>query len=765
MPKKAPVPVPLEHRLMKAALTYAERGWRVLPLRPGTKIPIHESWQIEASTDPDLIRSWWVDNPRANVGIATGSASGLLVLDVDTKKGKRGAKSLRKLEKAHGALPDTYTAETASGGLHYYFRYPKGEGTWRNSASTLAPDLDIRAEGGQVAAWPSVIREYGGASYEVLLDPGKPAKMPEWLKVATRYVEPQAPTRPAVDPASLSDADKERSARWVIGTINGVVEDLRALAEAAVPEGQEYRGQPWDNGTYQAACRLAELASTAWTATTDEEAHAILLDNAPRDRGFTDRRVEDIWRSAIKKTAGKQLPIPTSVSGGLVLPFPESSGSVEPSSTKDVARYFDGKELLAERLANAIGDELALGIDGEINAFRGGVWSRDPDELKRRTTRLLRDKYRPAYLSAATDIVVTSDLPHLSGEPNGDFLNLRSGMLEWRTGVLVPHDPSHLSTIQLPVEYDPEAGCSHFDRFLADALPADSIKLAWEMIGYALMEGNPLQCAFLFVGEGGNGKGTLLRVLSAVMGKWNISNVSLRSISEGKFEVAGMQGKLANIAGDIDSQYLRDTSMFKSITGGDAINAQHKHGRPFDFTAWALPIFSANEMWRSADTTEGYFRRWVPLSFPNRMSGKFDERKLYAEAPGIVNKAIIALRRLMARGEWELGLSSSLLLAEFKQEADIVRTWLAEDDSLVIADRDAQDNVVWAPRAALHRSFAEWSRGSDHGTLSTTKFYKRLRALGYDESRRSAGYGFYGIRPIRMLAGQPTGQHERDLPD
>jgi putative DNA primase/helicase len=163
---------------LSGALTYAEKGWSVVPLNG--KIPIVNDWPNQASTDPDQIRTWWVQSPKANVGIVTGSKSGLFVLDVDPDKG--GDESLSVLEGQYGALPSTVEVVTGNGGRHLYFQcpgHPIG-----NSAGKLGPGLDIRADGGQVVAPPS-IHPVTGRSYEWEgahhPDDISPAPVPDWL--------------------------------------------------------------------------------------------------------------------------------------------------------------------------------------------------------------------------------------------------------------------------------------------------------------------------------------------------------------------------------------------------------------------------------------------------------------------------------------------------------------------------------------------------------------------------------------------------------
>lgn len=144
---------------LSAALRYAERGWRMLPVKG--KIPLLKDWPTLATTDPDTIRSWWAQWPDANVGIATGKESGVLVLDVDPDKG--GDDSLRALEARYGPLPQTPIVLTGGGGSHYYFQHTGL--LIGNSVGQLGPGLDIRTDGGQVVAPPSIHPD-SGRTYE-----------------------------------------------------------------------------------------------------------------------------------------------------------------------------------------------------------------------------------------------------------------------------------------------------------------------------------------------------------------------------------------------------------------------------------------------------------------------------------------------------------------------------------------------------------------------------------------------------------------------
>jgi putative DNA primase/helicase len=106
----------------------------------------------DASTDGLKIRRWWEIWEDANIGVATGEGAGFFALDVDPRKG--GAESLASLEAKHNKLPETRTADTGGGGVHYLFKYPNFP--VKNSTGELGPGLDIKGEGGAIVVAPSL---------------------------------------------------------------------------------------------------------------------------------------------------------------------------------------------------------------------------------------------------------------------------------------------------------------------------------------------------------------------------------------------------------------------------------------------------------------------------------------------------------------------------------------------------------------------------------------------------------------------------------
>ncbi len=161
--------LPYSPGLFQHALRYAAYGWHVIPVRPRGKAPLTPHGVKDATADPDTLRAWWAEYPEANIGVALGSASGIVVLDVDDLN------ALRDLIEQHGPLPDTAVAITGRG-RHYFFKCPPGGVRTRR----IAPGVELRADGSYVVVPPSVHPTGKRYEWELAPDEVKLAPLPAW---------------------------------------------------------------------------------------------------------------------------------------------------------------------------------------------------------------------------------------------------------------------------------------------------------------------------------------------------------------------------------------------------------------------------------------------------------------------------------------------------------------------------------------------------------------------------------------------------------
>ncbi len=198
---------------LEAALEYAARyGWAVYPVNG--KVPFKGTRGYkDAAKDQSKIRELWAEFPSGNVSVATGDLSGVIVLDID---GPEGVVSLATLTDEHGELPKTPCSRTPRG-FHWYFRHPGFPVT--NSASKIAPGIDIKGDRGAAVAPPSTDRKWIAAPSEVEV-----AEAPAWL---VEKIRPVTRREAEVDPYA-------RVARRAAKASAGSGDD--AYAEAALAD-------------------------------------------------------------------------------------------------------------------------------------------------------------------------------------------------------------------------------------------------------------------------------------------------------------------------------------------------------------------------------------------------------------------------------------------------------------------------------------------------------------------------------------------------
>lgn len=152
------------NNILKSALIYVNvLKWPVFPLLARSKKPATKNGFFDATTDNEIIKKWFLNNPNYNIGLPTGDRSGVTVIDVDIKK-EDGKQTMKNIVNKFESLPSTITQHTGSGGVHYLFKHPHG----MKSSINVLPGIDIRAEGGYIVLPPS--RHPNGESYRWMDD-------------------------------------------------------------------------------------------------------------------------------------------------------------------------------------------------------------------------------------------------------------------------------------------------------------------------------------------------------------------------------------------------------------------------------------------------------------------------------------------------------------------------------------------------------------------------------------------------------------------
>lgn len=254
--------------LSAAAREFAAAGVPVFPCVPGGKRPMTEHGFHDATTDPEQVEAWWGERPGANIGVPTGAASGVIVVDVDVHGPVNGFQAFGRADRAGLVDGWQFLVSTPSGGMHAY--YPATLGTDQRSWQAARVGIDLRGGGGYIVVPPSQVTA-GGTTNRYRVRRINPTPSSTLDSDGLRdFLDPRhEPRRPASGVSR--EADVSRLAAWV----------------ANRDKGERNRGLFW------AACRLAENNVPATDALD-------VLSAAAEHAGLSQREVTTTVRSAYR---------------------------------------------------------------------------------------------------------------------------------------------------------------------------------------------------------------------------------------------------------------------------------------------------------------------------------------------------------------------------------------------------------------------------------------------------------------------------------
>lgn len=302
-------------------------------------------------------------------------------------------------------------------------------------------------------------------------------------------------------------------------------------------------------------------------------------------------------------------------------------------------------------------------------------------------------------------------------------LNLRNGLMDIQTGKLHPHRRDLFSTIQLPIEFDPSAMCPAWEKFLKEAVEDSAlIKLLQEFVGLCLVPETKFQKALILVGSGANGKSTFLSILEFLLGRENISTVPMGKL-ESEFHRAALYNKLANISSELEISELMGSGYFKSIVGGDLVDAAFKFKDSFNFKPFARLLFAMNELPRVRDKSFGFFRRLLIVPFNRQFTGaqadKTLPKSLMTEINGIFNWALSGLKRLFDQD----GFTASNVIDE------MVEKYKKENNPIIsfVEDRCKAAPGLSIIKANLYENYKNFCAENGYKPLNNVHFFRELK--------------------------------------
>lgn len=739
------------------------------------KHPIEEEWASKPFPSGPDIQAMGESHPTANLGVRTGDISGVFVVDVDSG----GLAPWAALVAEHG-LGETFIVQTGSGFWHYYFRIPAGV-TIGSSRGSLPKGIDVRGNGGQVVFPPSRTDK---GEYRIYANV-PPTEPPPWLLELILTPVRQG----TVVPEGVEKAPTPEGAEKTAAMVQKWTAELRALRETPWREGAG-----WDETCWRRAQDFAALANSPWSPLTHTDAHRLFMESAPFDAAWDERQAK--WDRAVVEKAGQMKDPPTPRDGilGMATSPPSPTAPAAPTAPAVASRPLEEGEVAGadDRLetdSKVIAEFCNESLRGNAHysplygwhVWNGKIWAEVEIQVIEERFRLWvrgkideavrandtdKVKFYVKYLSgsrATAPVARTRGAMTIPGEveppfdKHPDLLTVGNGIVDLRTGVLLPFSSHYMMTRMTPVDYVPGATHPDWEASLS-ALPDDvrswmQIRLGQAITGYPAWDDLVIFCH----GSGSNGKTNLMAGVTKAL-RGHAAFLSEQVLSAGSNEhttyMTDLRGARLALLEETPEGMPLNTKRLKDIAGSPVIKARKMRQDNVDWPATHALFVTTNHAPQVRATDHGTWRRLALVDFPYRYVADPDlaqpgdrvgDQALRARlehSPNGQHEAILAWLIAGARMWYEQGgLESKIPLPErvrkdsqeWKDGSDRIGGWIRErmvpDPTACISSQEAfADFTAYlrsqGAREWAENTFAERLKISDHA-----------RELGLDKRR------------------------------
>lgn len=241
---------------------------------------------------------------------------------------------------------------------------------------------------------------------------------------------------------------------------------------------------------------------------------------------------------------------------------------------------------------------------------------------------------------------------HLPKPAPSKWVQFKDKAFSLSSGEVYKVTPDYFFTNPIPWELGTKIETPTIDKLFSEWVGEDNKHILYEIIAYCCYTDYPLHYIFAFVGTGRNGKSQFQKLLAKFIGKDNICSTELDVLADNRFESFKLYKKLICSMGETNSGVLHKTSLIKRLSGQDLIGYEAKNKQPFDDYNYAKIIINTNSLPTTMDNSDGWYRRWVIIQFPN----EFQEGKdVIASIPmeefnNLALKCVKILKEILERG-------------------------------------------------------------------------------------------------------------------
>lgn len=390
------------------------------------------------------------------------------------------------------------------------------------------------------------------------------------------------------------------------------------------------------------------------------------------------------------------------------------------------------------------GDIFVLG--GECYQYRDGVYVEASSYVRNTIkdmivvdTLITQNRIMECFRLICDDVRLQRTAAELNSDKN--LINFQNGVWDIERGELLPHDSKYLQTLQIPHpvgEYKPFTETRLYDFFKKTKLPKEDIKMLLKYMAYCLTLDYGLKTFMILCGQSNTGKSVLIRFFENLVGKQNVSSLSMHELNM-RFYPSQLYNRLLNSCADNSSLPLSSIENLKKITGGDQIMHEKKGKEPFFFVPFCKLIFSFNQLpLQLEEKSNAFYKRMRILFMNNELFLNNDYVNDLCSEEG-VSEIIPYLLHLLPVKDIPRTSTSDKYVEALRQDSDSIHAFIAKQCEL--------GSGLSVEKNALYEAYCRFCVDTGRENSKKHSFMRNIRSQGFKESRdgKSREYLWLGI--------------------
>lgn len=390
------------------------------------------------------------------------------------------------------------------------------------------------------------------------------------------------------------------------------------------------------------------------------------------------------------------------------------------------------------------GDIFVLG--GECHQYRDGVYVEASSYVRNTIkdmivvdTLITQNRIMECFRLICDDVRLQRTTAELNHDKN--LINFQNGVWDIERGKLLPHDSKYLQTLQIPHpvgEYKPFQETRLYNFFKKTNLPKEDIKMLLKYMAYCLTLDYGLKTFMILCGQSNTGKSVLIRFFENLVGKQNVSSLSMHELNM-RFYPSQLYNRLLNSCADNSSLPLSSIENLKKITGGDQIMHEKKGKEPFFFVPFCKLIFSFNQLPLQLEEKSNAFYKRMRILFMNNelfLNNNYVNDLCSEEG---VSEIIPYLLHLLPVKDIPRTSTSDKYVEALRQDSDSIHAFIAKQCEL--------GSGMSVEKNALYEAYCRFCVDTGRENSKKHSFMRNIRSQGFKETRdgKSREYLWLGI--------------------